>query len=224
VNTFYDEYAAALKQNGAQHEKAEPGKTYDLGGGAVLTVLGPTEPFFTKEQMKAGGNDTNANSIVVRLDYGEFSMLFMGDAESQTEERLLNKKDLDLEAKVIKVAHHGSKYATSENFIKRVHPEAAIISDGSWNRYGHPSQAVIDRLKASNAKVYRTDLQGEVTLTTKGKLDSGKLYQIKTAKETKEDIWAGREGQKDDASRSGFIAYGDFGPPPKPKTEKPKKK
>jgi competence protein ComEC len=224
VNTFYDEYAAALKQNGAQHEKAEPGKTYDLGGGAVLTVLGPTEPFFTKEQMKAGGNDTNANSIVVRLDYGDFSMLFMGDAESQTEERLLNKKDLDLEAKVIKVAHHGSKYATSENFIKRVHPEAAIISDGSWNRYGHPSQAVIDRLKASNAKVYRTDLQGEVTLTTKGKLDSGKLYQIKTAKETKEDIWAGREGQKDDASRSGFIAYGDFGPPPKPKTEKPKKK
>ncbi len=224
VNTFYDEYAAALKQNGAQHEKAEPGKKYDLGGGAFLTVLGPTEPFFTKEQMKAGGNDTNANSIVVRLDYGDFSMLLMGDAESQTEERMLNKKDLDLEAKVIKVGHHGSKYATSENFIKSVHPEAAIISDGSWNRYGHPSQAVIDRLKASNAKVYRTDLQGEVTLTTKGKLDSGKLYQIKTAKETKEDIWAGREGQKDDASRSGFIAYGDFGPPPKPKTEKPKKK
>ena len=93
-------------------------------------MLGPTEPFFAKEQMKAGGNDTNANSIVVRLEYGDFSMLFMGDAESQTEERLLGKKDLDLEAKVIKVAHHGSKYATSENFIKRVQPEAAIISYG----------------------------------------------------------------------------------------------
>ena len=223
VTTFFDEYAAALKQSGAQYERAQPGKKYDLGGGAILTVLGPTEPFFTKEQMKAGGNDTNANSIVLRLDYGDFSMLLMGDAETQTEERMLSK-DLDLKAKVIKVAHHGSKYATSENFIKRVEPEAAIISDGSWNRYGHPAQSVLDRLKAANAKVYRTDLQGEVTITTKGKGDSGRLYEIKTAKETKEDIWAGREAKKDDSSRSGFIAYGDFGPPPKPKTEKPRKK
>ena len=186
-------------------------------------MLGPTEPFVAKEQMKAGGNDINANSIVLRLDYGDFSMLFMGDAEAQTEERMLGK-DIDLKAKVIKIAHHGSKYATSENFVKRVQPEAAIISDGSWNRYGHPAQVVLDRLKAANAKVYRTDLQGEVTLTTRGKLDSGKLFDIKTAKEAKEDVWTGREAMKDDSSRSGFIAYGDFGPPPKPKTEKPKKK
>ncbi len=219
VNSFFDEYAAALKQNGAQHEKAQTGKKYDLGGGAILTVLGPTEPFFTKDHVKAGGNETNANSIVLRLDYGEFSMLFMGDAEAQTEERMLGK-DLNLKANVIKVAHHGSKYATTENFVKRVQPEAAIISDGAWNRYGHPAQVVLDRLKAANAKVYRTDLQGEVTITSKGKLDSGKLYDIKTTKETKDDLWTGREAQKDDSSRSGFIAYGDFGPPPKAKTKK----
>ncbi len=223
VTGFFDEYQSALKKSGAHYEKAQPGKKYDLGGGAILTVLGPTDPFFTKEQMKAGGNDTNANSIVLRLDYGDFSMLFMGDAESQTEERMLSK-DLDLKAKVIKVAHHGSKYATSENFIKRAQPEAAVISDGAWNRYGHPAQVTLDRLKAANAKVFRTDLQGEVTITTKGKGNAGKLYEIKTAKETKEDIWAGREALKDDASRSGFIAYGDFGPPPKVKTEKPRKK
>jgi hypothetical protein len=66
-------------------------------------------------------------------------------------------------------------------------------------------------------------LQGEISLTTHGKLDSGKLYDIKTAKEAKEDVGTGREGQKDDASRSGFIAYGDFGPPPKAKSEKSKK-
>ncbi len=224
VNNFFDEYRDALKQNGAQYEKAAPGKKYDLGGGAILTVLAPSEPFFTKDQMKTGGNDINANSIVLRLDYGDFSMLFMGDAEAQTEERLLGKSDLDLKTNVIKIGHHGSKYATSENFLKRVQPEAAIISDGAWNRYGHPGQSVLDRLKAANAKVWRTDLQGEVTITTKGRGDSGKLYEIKTAKETKEDVWAGREAMKDDSSRSGFIAYGDFGPPPKPKTEKPKKK
>jgi competence protein ComEC len=216
VTGFFDEYQSALKKSGAQYEKAQPGKKYDLGGAAILTVLGPAEPFFTKEQMKAGGNDANANSIVLRLDYGDFSMLFMGDAESQTEERMLGK-DLDLKAKLIKIAHHGSKYATSENFVKRVQPEAAIISDGSWNRYGHPAQVTLDRLKAANAKVFRTDLQGEVTITTKGKGDTGKLYEIKTAKETKEDVWAGREPLKDDSSHSGFIAYGDFGPPPKPK-------
>ena len=172
--------------------------------------------------MKTGGNDTNANSIVLRLDYGDFSMLFMGDAEAQSEQRLLNK-DVELKATIIKIAHHGSKYATSEDFVKRAQPEAVIISDGAWNRYGHPSQVVLDRLKAAGAKVFRTDLQGEITITTKGRLEAGHLYQIKPAKETTENIWLGREGQKDDSSRSGFIAYGDFGPPPKPKPEKAKK-
>jgi beta-lactamase superfamily II metal-dependent hydrolase len=149
-------------------------------------------------------------------------MLFMGDAEEQTETRLLNK-DLNLKANVIKVAHHGSKYATGENFLKRVQPGAALISDGEWNRYGHPGQALLDRLKGNNAKVYRTDLQGEITLTTRGKADAAKFYEITTAKETKEDVWTGREGFKDDSSRSGFIAYGDFGPPPKPKPPKKSK-
>jgi beta-lactamase superfamily II metal-dependent hydrolase len=216
INSFFDEYKDAVDKSGAQHEKAEPGKKYDLGGGAIVTVLAPSEPFFTKDHMKSGGNETNANSIVLRLDYGDFSMLLMGDAEDQTEARLLGK-DLNLKATVIKIGHHGSKYASSENFLKRVQPEAAIISDGGWNRYGHPAQSVLDRLKAINAKLYRTDLQGEITLTTHGKQDSAKFYEITTAKEAKEDMWAGREGMKDDSSRSGFIAYGDFGPPPKPK-------
>lgn len=221
ITGFFDEYAAALKQSGAQYEKAELGKKYDLGGGAFLTVLAPSEPLFTKDQMKTGGNEPNANSIVLRLDYGDFSMLLMGDAEAQTEQRLLSK-ELELKAKVIKIAHHGSKDATSQEFLARVQPEAAIISTGAWNRYGHPAQPALDRLKALNAKVYRTDLQSEVTITTKGRLDGGKLYSIKTAKEATEDVWLGREGQKDDSSRSGFIAYGDFGPPPKPKPKKGK--
>jgi beta-lactamase superfamily II metal-dependent hydrolase len=154
---------------------------------------------------------------VLRLDYGDFSMLFMGDAEAQTEQRLLAKPDLELKATIIKVAHHGSKYATTHAFLERVKPEAAIISTGAWNRYGHPDQAVLDRLKSANVKLFRTDLQGEITITTKGRADSGKFYEIKPAKETAADPWVGREGFKDDSSRSGFIAYGDFGPPPKPK-------
>ncbi|HEY3103875.1 MAG TPA: ComEC/Rec2 family competence protein [Pyrinomonadaceae bacterium] len=223
ITSFFDEYKDALQESGAQYQKAQLAQKIDLGGGAILTVLAPTEPFFTKEQMKTGGNEPNANSIVLRLDYGDFSMLFMGDAEAQSEERLLSK-DVELKANVIKIAHHGSKYATSQDFLNRVKPEATIISTGAWNRYGHPAQAVLDRLKSAGTKVYRTDLQGEITITTKGKADSAKFYEIKPAKETTEDVWLGREGQKDDSSRSGFIAYGDFGPPPKPKTAPGKKK
>jgi len=212
---FYDDYKAGLNASGAAYALAQPGTKYDLGGGALLTVLAPSEPLFTKEQMKGGGNEPNANSIVVRLDYGSFSMLFAGDAEDQTEHRLMTK-DLNLEASVLKVSHHGSKYASSGDFLKRVKPELAIISCGAWNRYGHPSQSVLDRLRAANPtlKLYRTDLNGEITLTTRGKQGD---IAVKTAKETTEDLWVGRTAQKDDSSRSGFIAYGDFGPPPKPR-------
>ena len=213
LTQFYDDYKAAVSSSGARYETAKPGTKLDLGGGALLTILAPSEPFFTKDKMTTGGNEPNANSIVARLDYGSFSMLLAGDAEDQTEHRLLTK-ELDLQTKVLKVSHHGSKYATSKDFLNRVKPEVAIVSCGAWNRYGHPSQAVLDRLKAANVKLYRTDLQGEITITTRGKNDE---MTIKTAKESTEDLWAGRTAQKDDSSRSGFIAYGDFGPPPKPK-------
>jgi len=201
-----------------KHGRVGGVEEYDLGGGARLLILAPSEPYFTKDKLKTGGNEPNANSIVARLDYGDFSLLLPGDAEEQTEQRLLGK-NLELQAKILKVAHHGSKYATSNDFLKRVQPEVAIISDGEWNRYGHPWQAVLDRLKAASVKVYRTDLQGEITIATNGKLKGDKLYEIKTAKEAKSGVWTGRESGKDDASRSGFIEYGDFGPPPKVKAK-----
>jgi competence protein ComEC len=211
ITKFYDDYKQALSGSGAHYEKAAAGTKLDLGNGASLTILSPTEPLFNKDQMKTGGNEANANSIVMRLDYGSFSMLLAGDAEDQTEHRMLTK-DLNLHAQFLKVAHHGSKYATSDDFLKRVKPEFAIVSCGAWNRYGHPAQSVLDRLRAANVKLYRTDLQGEVTITTRGKEGD---VAIKVAKETSEDLFAGRTPQKDDSSRSGFIAYGDFGPPPK---------
>ena len=96
--------------------------------------------------------------------------------------------------------------------MARVKPAIAIVSCGEWNRYGHPAQVVLDRLRAANAKLYRSDLQGEITITTKGKEND---YKVNVAKETTSDLWLGRTAQKDDSSRSGFIAYGDFGPPPK---------
>ena len=213
ITKFYDDYKAAVSASGAQYDTARPGTKYDLGGGALLTVLAPSEPFFTKEHMRSGGNEPNANSIVMRLDYGSFSLLLAGDAEEQTEHRLMTK-ELDLKSRVLKIGHHGSKYASSEDFLQRVKPEIAIVSCGAWNRYGHPAQAVLDRLRAANVRLYRTDLHGEITITTRGATND---ITVKSAKEPTEDAWEGRIAQKDDSTRSGFIAYGDFGPPPRPR-------
>ena len=219
----YNSFKSGVEQAGTKFEKAELERVIELGGGAILTVLAPIPPLFTKEKIAASrkGNESNANSIVVRLDYGEFSMLLTGDAEEQTEERLV-QKETNLAVTILKVAHHGSKYATSESFLKRVfrpdaaQPTAAIISMSEFNRYGHPNSDVLNRLKAAGVKqIYRTDLQGDLTITTTGKLKDGKLYEVKGAKETKSDVWAGREGEKNDSSSSGFITYGDYGPPPK---------
>jgi len=207
----YTEFRAAVQQSGAQLVHVAPGQHYDLSsnGDVRLTVLAPIPPPFTKDQMRAGGNEPNANSVVLQLDYGNFSLLLPGDAEAQTEQRLLST-NANITARILKVAHHGSKYATSDEFLRHVKPEAAIISVSEFNPYGQPAQSVLDRLKAAGIKLYRTDLQGEITLTSKG--DD---YEIKTMKETKGDLYTGRAGTKDDSARSGFIAYGDFGPPPR---------
>ena len=213
IRKFFDDYKAAVSASGAQYGTARPGTKYDLGGGALLTVLAPFDPLFTRDQMRTGGNEPNANSIVLRLDYGSFSMLLASDAEEQTEHRLMTK-ELDLQTRVLKVGHHGSKYASSGDFLQRVKPEIAIISCGAWNRYGHPAQSVLDRLRTANVKLYRTDLHGEITITSRGGSND---INVQAAKQPTEDAWEGRIAQKDDSTRSGFIAYGDFGPPPRPK-------
>ncbi|MCA1556898.1 MAG: MBL fold metallo-hydrolase, partial [Acidobacteria bacterium] len=190
---------------------AAPGQRFELGGNAFISVLAPVQPLFTKDQLRSGGNEPNANSVVTRLDYGEFSILLTGDAEAQTEERLM-EQSARLAATVLKVGHHGSKYASSEDFLRQGKFKAAIISCGADNRYGHPSQGVLDRFKAAGVGIYRTDLQGEITIKTRGKKD----YQITTEREADAAaILTGRKAQKDDSAKSGFIQYGDFGPAPK---------
>ncbi|HEX6625554.1 MAG TPA: ComEC/Rec2 family competence protein, partial [Pyrinomonadaceae bacterium] len=212
----YQDFLKAIDEKKLELIKAAPGQTFDLGDGVVLTVLAPSEPLFTKDELRSGGNEPNANSVVMRLDYGDFSMLLTGDAEAQTEERLM-RQGANVAADVLKVGHHGSKYATSENFVKRGQFKAALVSAGLDNRYGHPSQDALDRLRAAGVKLYRTDFQGEITLTSRGSDD----FKITTAKEAKpeQDVWAGREALRDDSARRGFIDFGDLPPAPTPKPE-----
>ncbi|RYZ35212.1 MAG: MBL fold metallo-hydrolase [Myxococcaceae bacterium] len=139
--------------------------TVGLGEGVSLTMLWPRmpqEPFLANTR-----SDANANSIVAKLTYAKTSFLFTGDSEPPTEEALL-QKPLDLTATVLKVAHHGGKHSSTAAFLDRVAPQAAVISCGVGNDYGHPSPEVLGRLGDVHARTFRTDQDGEVMAVSDG--------------------------------------------------------
>lgn len=111
--------------------------------------------------------DKNEDSLVLLLQYGKFRMLLTGDLEGRGEQNLLDS-GISLDADVLKVGHHGSKNASSETFLKEVHPENAVISYGEGNRYGHPSAETLERLEDAGSLVYGTAESGAVTVSTDG--------------------------------------------------------
>ena len=116
----------------------------------------------------------NEVSMILRLQYGRRSFLFTGDAGIETEPRL-DPQAIDVD--VLKVGHHGSASATSAAFLKSVTPVIAVISVGQHNWYGHPTSAVLKRIRRSGAQCYRTDQNGAVELTTNGKALKIKTYE-----------------------------------------------
>lgn len=113
-----------------------------------------------------GGTSLNNSSLVLKLVYGQTELLFTGDIDSKVEAGLVEEK-ADIGADILKIAHHGSGYSTTEAFLELVKPQAAVISVGK-NNFGHPSQKVLDRLDACKIKVFRTDEDGAVILTSNG--------------------------------------------------------
>ena len=112
-----------------------------------------------------GSETTNEMGLTVLATSGDFDTLITGDMNTEVEQLLLRHTELpDIELLI--VGHHGSRYATSEELLEETRPEWAVISVGH-NNYGHPTQDVLDRLRNAGAEVYRTDLQGTVTLHAK---------------------------------------------------------
>ena len=110
--------------------------------------------------------DINASSIVLEMNYKDTSYLFTADITTDTEKKILDSlKEVD----VLKVAHHGSQYASSAQFLLKTKPKYAIISVGKDNEYGYPKQVVLDKLNELNTKVYRTDELGTIILSSNGK-------------------------------------------------------
>jgi competence protein ComEC len=119
---------------------------------------------------EVGPTPKNNDSLVLRLKYGERSMMLPGDAEKQAENSILSENDdATLRADVLKVGHHGSKNSTMPRFLAAVHPRVAVISAGEDNPYGHPSPELLERLTAAGVRILRTDRDGAVHVLTDGK-------------------------------------------------------
>ncbi len=122
-------------------------------------------------------NDLNNNSIVAKLTYNNFGILFTGDIE-KSEDDILNeiKKDI-IKSDIIKISHHGSKTSSSEEFLEAVKPKIALIGVGENNKFGHPNKQVLEKLKNIRCKIYRTDLNGEIKIKVnkKGRISIDKM-------------------------------------------------
>jgi competence protein ComEC len=143
------------------------GMRYATDDGVTLDALGPREPLLAD-----GPNDVNENSVVLRLTYAcrgcahPFRMLFTGDAGAQSEARML-ADGFDLSAEILKVGHHGSAYSSTPAFLAAVHARDALISVGRHNLFGHPAPGTIRAFHDAGTRVYRTDLQGAITVNVR---------------------------------------------------------
>ncbi len=131
------------------------GDNLTLGKNLTFDVLHPNKEFLDK--------DDNNNSLVLKLNYNNNSVLFTGDIEKQAEEFLLNNNK-NLKSDILKVAHHGSKTSTTTDFIKNVTPKDALISCKENNIYKHPSEETLKTLKDANINIYRTDKNKSITI------------------------------------------------------------
>ena len=152
----FKDFVKYTQQQGLQVEVPAVGTMWPLGG-ATVTMLGPVAQY----------SDTNDTSIVLRIDYGSTSFLLTGDMEKTAETDLVNS-GANLKADVLQVGHHGSGTSTGYAFLNAVLPEMGIISCGVNNKYGHPHEETLSILRDAGVDVYRTDLQGTITIGSDG--------------------------------------------------------
>lgn len=142
------------------------GDVVQIDKGYYFEVLSPGEFLQADKRIK---NDQNNNSVVLKLHYGDFTMLLTGDIEAPAEALLYKKYGSSLKSDVLKVGHHGSKTSSYYKFIEQVKPQYALISCGDFVKYHHPNKNVVGSLEHLGAKVYTTEKNGDLTIVTDGK-------------------------------------------------------
>lgn len=153
----YENLVNAVKNKGMQFKTPTVGEIFYVGQ-AKCTILAPNSSTY---------DDLNNYSIVVKVEFGNNSFLFTGDAEEASEKEMLSN-GLSLKADVLKVGHHGSKSSSSNAFLNAVNPKYAVISVGKNNDYGHPNSETLARLNSRKVDVYRTDIHGTVIAVSDG--------------------------------------------------------
>jgi len=156
----YDEWMNLIKTKNIPLNIAEKGQQIKLNNGVSIEILNPPPGATANTE-----TDMENLGIVLKLSYGRQSFLLTADIFSEAETRLIKERG-DLSCTVLKVAHHGSNTSTSADFLNVAHPQAAVISCGAGNLFGHPQSAVLERL--TKQTIYRTDLSGSIEFTTDG--------------------------------------------------------
>ncbi|NLV74538.1 MAG: DNA internalization-related competence protein ComEC/Rec2 [Chloroflexi bacterium] len=147
-----------MEEHAIDYQVLSRGYILNLADGLILEVLHPPAD---------AGEGGNAESLVLRLVQGRFSLLLTGDANMEAEQ-VLTASGAPLSAMVLKVAHHGSEGSTSAAFLEQVDPLVAVISVGADNRFGHPAPALLERLAQQGCYIWRTDQQGTIEMVTDG--------------------------------------------------------
>jgi len=150
----------AARHVGVRYLRA--GRVMDLAGLRVR-VLHPPEPDWERQRVR------NDDSVVLEVTFGDVAILLLGDV-SDAIERALVPQLTPARVRVLKVAHHGSRTSTSQELLDAWRPQLALISAGRGNAFGHPSRGALDRLEHAGVRVLRTDRDGEITVTTDGRV------------------------------------------------------
>ena len=130
----------------------------DLGDNTRVTVFSPSKDSY---------DNLNNYSPVIKIEYGDTSFLFTGDAEKEIEKEILSNNE-DIKSDILKVGHHGSSTSTSDEFLNAINPSIAVISVGEDNTYDHPTNSTLSRLNENKVKIYRTDQQGTIIFSSDG--------------------------------------------------------
>lgn len=157
----YQEFLKIVNDKKINVYVVQKGKRINIEKGLYIDILWPNEKDMIVD------NWINNNSLVFKLVYKDFSIMFTGDIEEEAEKAILEQYSNNinkLQANILKIAHHGSKTSTTENFLKTISPKIALIGVGKNNKFGHPNEQVIERLKANKVKIYRTDEDGETNI------------------------------------------------------------
>jgi competence protein ComEC len=168
---IFKEWKEAVDSEGATVLVGEYGMRFTLFDSVFFEIIYPlntswSDPVATGSDQERLSSQNNF-SLVIRFVYGEDSFLFSGDIERQAEYKII-EQNLRIDSDVLKIAHHGSKTSSSELFLEKVNPKIAVISSGQNNTYGHPHEAILQRLTKYGIEIRRTDTEGTVLLITNG--------------------------------------------------------